>query len=826
MIISGGGTGGHIYPAISIANALKEKDNSIELLFVGATGRMEMEKIPAAGYKIIGLPVAGFKRKFSLDHLTFFFKLVNSMVKARKILNEYKPGVVVGVGGYASGPILRVASRKKIPTVIQEQNSVAGITNKILAKKAMKICVAYHGMEKYFPAEKIIMTGNPVRRDIENSSQKREEALPYFHLDATRKVILILGGSLGAKTINQSIMTNLETIIKSGVQIIWQTGKLYREEVGKAVVQPLDTIKVYDFINRMDLAYAAADVIVSRAGAGSISELCMVGKPVILIPSPNVAEDHQTKNAMALVSQKAAIIIKDAEAVEKLIPEMMSLVNNQNNCAALSLNISKLAIKDSAGRIADEILNLIKDPGDRTPVDLKKIKNVYLLGIGGIGMSAVARYFKHLGLNVAGYDLTPTSLTKDLQKEGIDIHFEDNIKKISIQYLDASNNLVVYTPAIPNDHSELNYFRNNGSVVIKRAKILGLISKEKQVIAIAGTHGKTTTSTTTAHLLKQSHIDCNAFLGGISKNYGTNLLLSKTSPFVVVEADEFDRSFLQLYPQIAVITSVDADHLDIYGTKKEVGKAFNAFARQIHKGGTLIYKKGIDLSLEGVTDIHVFTYSIKEKADFYAENISQEEGFYTFDIVTPLGTLKEVKPGIPGLLNVENAVAAVAASITAGATHEEIKKALSGFLGVKRRFETLLKNEKIVYIDDYAHHPEELKACILSVRNIYKDKKITGIFQPHLYTRTRDFAEGFAESLSLLDEVILLTIYPARELPIEGVTSEIIFKNITSDKILCSMDQLVDIIKQRQFEVLITMGAGNIDQMVEPVRDILIERTK
>lgn len=360
IIVSGGGTGGHIFPAISIANALKEIQPDVEILFVGAEGKMEMEKVPNAGYKIVGLPVAGFQRKLSLKSFTFFIKLFRSMMRAKKVLNDFNPDVVVGVGGYASGPMLKVAQRKGIPTLIQEQNSYAGMTNRLLAKKAKSICVAYEGMEKYFPAEKIIMTGNPVRQDLVNLESKREEALKYFDIPEGQKVILVLGGSLGAKTINRSLMGYMREIADlKDTTLVWQTGKIYYSSV-KQELEEYDAkdVRLYDFISRMDLAFSIADLIISRAGAGTISELCLVGKPAILIPSPNVSEDHQTKNAQALVKRNAALMVDDISAPKELVIIALDLLENAEKCAELSRNISGLALPDAAKAIAEKVLEL------------------------------------------------------------------------------------------------------------------------------------------------------------------------------------------------------------------------------------------------------------------------------------------------------------------------------------------------------------------------------------------------------------------------------------------------------------------------------------
>lgn len=456
-------------------------------------------------------------------------------------------------------------------------------------------------------------------------------------------------------------------------------------------------------------------------------------------------------------------------------------------------------------------------------LDIEKIANVYLLGIGGIGMSALARYFKVQGKSVSGYDKTSTPLTDLLQSEGIDVHFEDKLTLVPEAVLSQKDNtLVIYTPAVPNNHYEYNYFKERGYQVMKRSEVLGQVFSSQKGAGVAGTHGKTTTSTMLAHLLKQSHVDCSAFLGGISRNYNTNLLLTDKSNVVVAEADEFDRSFLRLFPYLTIVTSVDPDHLDIYGTYEEVIKSFNAYIAQIRKGGILIYKKGIKLDVSGLTNVDMYTYSITDKADFYPSNIRNEKGFHTYDLNTPEKVIKGLVLGVPGLMNLENSVAASAAALMLGVSEEELRGALSSFEGVKRRFEYHIRTEDVVYIDDYAHHPEELKACITSARNLYPDKKITGIFQPHLFTRTRDFADGFAESLSLLDELILLEIYPAREEPIPGITSDIIFDKVSiANKTLCTKDDLLSVLKTKKIEILMTIGAGDIDRMVDDIKDVL-----
>lgn len=361
VILSGGGTGGHIFPAVAIANEIKKLVPHVEILFVGALGKMEMEKVPAAGYKIIGVPIAGLQRKFTLSNFKLPFLIIQSLLKTRKIIKDFQPDIVVGTGGYASGPLLKAATNKGIPALLQEQNSYAGITNKILSKKASKICVAYEGMEKFFPKEKILLTGNPVRQDIKDVKNLRAEAQQFFKLDPNKKTILVIGGSLGARTINESMGGGLQQLADNNIQLVWQTGKGYYETAKQQVSRYLDkNIYAFDFIGRMDLAYAAADIVISRAGASSVSELCNIGMPCILVPSPNVAEDHQTKNAMALVHKDAAILVKDAEAREKLIPEATELILNTIQQVTLSNNISKMAFHDSANVIAREVLKLAK----------------------------------------------------------------------------------------------------------------------------------------------------------------------------------------------------------------------------------------------------------------------------------------------------------------------------------------------------------------------------------------------------------------------------------------------------------------------------------
>ena len=455
-------------------------------------------------------------------------------------------------------------------------------------------------------------------------------------------------------------------------------------------------------------------------------------------------------------------------------------------------------------------------------MELDDVKSVYFIGAGGIGMSALVRYFLAFGYRVGGYDRTPSELTAKLISEGAEIHFEENVDIIPECFKDKKRTLVVYTPAIPEDHKELVYFRNEGFEVHKRAQVLGALTCKHKGLCVAGTHGKTTTSAMVAHILHESHIDCNAFLGGITKNYGTNYILSKNSDYVVIEADEFDRSFHWLRPYASVITATDPDHLDIYGTKEAYLESFRKYTSLIQPGGALIVHKGLEVKPDVQEGVRVYEYS-RESGDFHAENISIGNGEIRFDFVYPEGRIENINLGVPVSINIENGIAAMALAKLAGATDKELADGMASFSGVDRRFDFKIKNDKHVFLTDYAHHPQEIKQSAMSVRELYKDRKITAIFQPHLYTRTRDFYKDFADSLSLLDEVILADIYPAREKPIPGVTSRLIYDNLKPGvkKRLCKSDEIVDIVRNEDFDVLVLLGAGDIDKYVPEITDIL-----
>lgn len=450
------------------------------------------------------------------------------------------------------------------------------------------------------------------------------------------------------------------------------------------------------------------------------------------------------------------------------------------------------------------------------------MKSVYFVGAGGIGMSALERYFLSKGLVVAGYDRTSCQLTEELRAEGADIHYEDNPDLIPMACRDKEETLVVYTPAIPADHKELNYFRTNGFDIQKRAQVLGTLTRTMKGLCVAGTHGKTSTSSMTAHLLHESHVGCNAFLGGITKNYGTNYLLSDKSDYVVIEADEFDRSFHHLRPYATVITATDADHLDIYGTEEAYLESFRHYTNLIQPGGALIIHRGLKMKEDLQDGVRRYDYS-RDEGDFHAENIRVGGGHIVFDFVSPFGNIANVELGVPVSINIENGIAAMALAQIAGATADEIRSAMASFQGVVRRFDFALKNDRHVLLSDYAHHPAEIKQSILSIREVFNGRKITAIFQPHLYTRTRDFYKDFADSLSLLDEVILTEIYPAREQPIPGVTSQLIFDDLRPDmqRRIVEKKDLPEVLRSEDFDVLVVLGAGDVDNMVPQFKEIL-----
>ncbi len=698
------------------------------------------------------------------------------------------------------------------------------------------ICVAYDGLDRFFPKEKLIKTGNPIRQDLLEIDTKTNDAKAFFKLSPAKQTLLVLGGSLGSKRINELIEKELEFFQTQNVQVIWQCGKLYYDTYKK--YDAFENVQVHAFLNTMDFAYAAADVIISRAGASSVSELCVVGKPVIFIPSPNVAEDHQTKNAKAIVDNDAALLIKEADLDVDFENRFSQLVASPERKTVLGQNIRKLALVNATNDIVDEVVKLLKahlpssqreetqlalnndkqhiDNNEKVlPLgkDLGWASNVYFLGIGGIGMSALARYFVANNKHVAGYDKTKTDITEGLEGVDVKVNFEDDISQIPSEFLNPENTLIVYTPAIPKGHKQFNYFVENGFQVMKRSAVLGDITKNTFCLAVAGTHGKTTTTSILGHLLNVCDVEVTAFLGGISENYNSNFILNGTK-VTVVEADEFDRSFLTLSPDMACITSMDADHLDIYGEAEMLQQSFVEFSKKLKPNGKLFVRNG--LPIQGIT------YGIEDNADYSAQNIKIINGSYVFDVKTPTQTLHDFKFNLPGRHNLSNALIALAMAVEFGCPHQQLAKALASYTGVKRRFTYQIKTDDLVFIDDYAHHPEEINAVHQAVREMYPNQKVLAIFQPHLFSRTRDFADDFAKSLSQFDEVLLLDIYPARELPIEGITSEWLLTKMTnSHKKLIEKLDIINAIKQSDAQIILTIGAGDIGEEVKHIKQAL-----
>ncbi len=818
VIVSGGGTAGHIYPALAVAEELRSR--GAEVLFVGANGKMEMERVPLFGFKIVGLPIAGIRRSMTpsaiLHNIKVPFKMLSSTRRARRVIKEFRPDVVVGFGGYASAPIVRAAQKMSIPTLLQEQNSYAGLTNRVLAKGAKAICVAYRGMERFFDGSKIKVTGNPLLGNLQNLPSK-DEAAKDLSLRSDIPTLLVTGGSLGTRTLNEMVFKFLSSGYDQKIQIIWQCGKFYHSEflarVGELSVPENITFTLVPFIEKMASAYALSDLVLCRSGASTVSELQLLGKPVLFVPSPNVAEDHQTANARAVVEAGGALMVSDSEAVQSAMNLAIETLNSSEKLKAMSKAIGAMAHPNSTKEVADIVESQVKGAS-------KEPKRVYFVGVGGIGMSALARFFRAEGYMVAGYDRVRTPLCEALESEGMEIHYEDSVELIPSGFRDPSGVEVIYTPAIPKDHSELCWFRDSGFNVVKRSAALGLLCRDKYTMAVAGTHGKSSTTTLVAWLNHSASTDGtgSAFLGAISKNFGTNTVMG-SGDRMAVEADEFDRSFHSLHPNVALITAADPDHLDIYGTAEAFKEGFEKFVSQCSEA--VIIKEGVELSVP--SGIRKYSYSLdRETSDYRAQNIVLgEDGLYSFDVVTPKGVIKGCKLGVPGLVNVENAVGAIALLDMRGYDEDGLRRGLESFKGIERRFDMWFSTPTKAYMDDYAHHPEELRTMLNSLRAIFPSRHITVAFQPHLYSRTKDFAAGFAESLSLADRVVLIPIYPAREEPIEGVTSKIIYDGVTVEKYLVGREELAETIASLECDVVVTAGAGDIDMLRRGVYEVL-----
>ncbi len=816
IVITGGGTGGHVFPAISIGNALEPFIGRKNLLYIGAKGKMEMDKVPEAGFTIKGLPVRGITRLFSLAGLLLPIRLLVSVVQAFFILVRFRPKAVVGVGGFASAPALVVAKLLGIPIVIQEQNSIPGKVNRYFGKRASLICTAFPGMERHFGGRRVVMTGNPVRSELSGAGQLRAAGCEYFGLNKEKPVVLLIGGSQGARSMNLAMELALPGLVQAGIQVIWQTGKVFHAQAEALIKErSLSGVVALPFIREMDMAYGAASLVVARAGALTIAEIALTGRPSILVPFPFAAEDHQSVNASAVARLGGAKLLPDNKVKEELADLILTLINDPGSLQKMSRQVQKMGSFGADTCIAKMVRDVIAGYNlyqRDYMIGSDNVKKVYFLGAGGIGMSALVRWFLMKGVVVHGYDRTPTPLTATLEREGAKLHYNDRPDLIP-----SDTDLVVITPAIPSSLQERRAVLELGVPVMKRAELLGMVSRAMKTIAIAGTHGKTSTSSLVTHLLQTAEIPVTAFIGGITKSNNSNFVFSEGSRYLVVEADEFDRSFLHLAPDFSVITSTDADHLDVYETHDQMKQAFARFGAL---NGQQPLMAGPTANLTLSRPLHRYSAS-GEDVPWRAENIVDEGLSVRFDLVLDGEVWPGMVLGIPGRHNVENAVAAAAAAQWAGASKQAITEGLASYRGVVRRFDIQIDRDDLLYIDDYAHHPRELDACIASVKKVRPGKPVTGIFQPHLFTRTRDFANEFAASLEQLDNIILLDIYPAREEPIPGVSSQMILEKIKhQNKTLIPKEEVVDHLAKNPPEVLITMGAGDIDTIVPDIADL------
>ncbi len=821
VMVSGGGTGGHIFPAISIAQALLRHVPNARIEFVGALGRMEMTRVPQAGFPISGLWISGWQRGEWLSNLTLPLKLIFSLWQALRLLAIHRPQAVVGVGGYASAPLLLVAQWLGIPTFIQEQNAHAGLSNRWLGRRVRRAWVAFEGMDRFFSPPTMRITGNPVRGDLLSPLPSRQEALRYFGFQGEEPVLLVVGGSLGARILNQCTCDALPLFQQAGVRVIWQTGKHFASQAAAAVEgMPKGWVWTSAFIDSMPMAYAAADLVVSRAGAGTLSELAVVGKPAILVPSPYVAEDHQTQNAQVFVGDGAALVVPEHHAggpKGQLMPLVFEVIKDPARLANMQQALQKHDRRRAADDIAKDLLNEIGWTYSSPMRDLFSYEQVYFMGIGGIGMSALALWFRAQGRHVGGYDRQINSVGLALQAKGIAITTSPDAGAIPHGFRAAQTTLVVRTPAVSDQHPQLKWFAQQGFRLIKRAEVLGEISRSIPTLAVAGTHGKTTTSVLLAHLLQESGMHFTAILGGVSSNFGSNYW-STGKQWLVTEADEYDRSFLHLHPHAAVITGTDADHLDIYQSASSLIEAYEQFAHQVQH--TLL----VHTSAQFSTAKWPGAVRYGEGGAVWAHEVRADGLGMRFDYHGPQ-MIPDLFLPMGGRHNVDNALAAITIALEIGVQPTQIAPALNSFKAVKRRFEYRYNNNNIIFIDDYAHHPTEIDAFLSGVRLLHPGRSILGIFQPHLFTRTRDFLDGFAKSLSALDECRILPIYPAREEPISGIDSALLVDRVNhfggKARLSSPESVLQEVLSSPQTHIWLCIGAGDIDQLANQLTQAL-----
>jgi UDP-N-acetylglucosamine--N-acetylmuramyl-(pentapeptide) pyrophosphoryl-undecaprenol N-acetylglucosamine transferase len=811
IILSGGGTGGHVYPAIAIADALKELPYDVEILFVGANGKVEMKRVPEAGYSIVGLPVRGIQPGFSMANLLFPFRLLISFVKVYKVLKSFSPDAVIGLGGFASGPCLKMAQWMGTPTYLQEQNAAPGKTNRLLAKKVKAAFVAYPNMQQYFTETSLEITGNPIRSTVDPSISK-EEACEYFDLDSTRPIVFMTGGSLGAQTLNDSMALALPVFQEKGIQVLWQSGSYYYE---RFKAHHGEGVKVMAYVDRMDLAYLAADVIVARAGASTISELALIAKPSVLIPSPNVTEDHQNKNAQAMVDARAILKISDEDARDKMGHEVIHLLEDRMRQEELSITLEQFAKPYAAHDIVQYIVKECNLPHYLHQHDLTQVRHIYFIGIGGAGMNTLAHYFLNQGVDVSGYDRKATSITQHLETRGARIGYTlDDV-------IPASVDLVVYTPAISKDNPVfLQAIQRKSISLLKRSECLGLLTQNRTTIAVAGSHGKTTITSMIAHIFLANSKPITGFIGG--QFVGQEGGLVGDGDIFLVEADEFDRSFLHLRPDTAVISTIDADHLEIYGDLQGVQRGFECFIRRIASDGHLILGPDVSIPRSCNPSLSRVTYGSSSRGDWRLSKAQWDGDAFTY-VFTAGGKEYSGKLPLGGIHNVKNAIASIAVAQSHNLSIESTIDALSTFPGVKRRFQVITGGKGWTYIDDYAHHPSEITALIHGLRSMEPNWPVVVIFQPHLFTRTQMLAKEFGEALSAADQVILLPIYPAREEPIEGVTSALVADHVTVScrTLQHDKEEVLSLLDTLPKGFVVSAGAGDISALIPSIQQKL-----
>lgn len=808
VVIAAGGTGGHVFPAIALADALRRANPGVEILFVGAKGGREVAWVQKAGYPIRTVWISGLYRQITLKNVVrnslLPLKFLVGHVQSYRILKQFKPQVVIGLGGYASYTTLGVANRMKgMLRVIQEQNAFPGLTNRTHAKDAHLVLLGHAAALRHFPHGQCVVTGNPVRQQL----LEAHPAWDKYGFDPAKPLLFLTGGSLGARTLNRAMAAAVDRLRAAGVQVLWQCGSFYYQEY-----KHLDGngVKIVPFVEDMGAVYAMASLVVCRAGALTIAELEALQMPAILIPSPNVADDHQTKNAEALRQLGGALVLKDAEAETRLADEALNLLTQPDRLQAL-----KDALQIPYRNAADQMVQAIERQWQILQGDpFGKGKNVYCSGIGGIGMSALARYLQAHGCTLSGYDRTPTPLTRQLEAEGMKVWYEMEPER-NLQGIDS----LLYTPAVGEKSPDLDLARQRELPVWKRAQLLGHLARRHQTLAVAGTHGKTTTSSLLSYLLREGGQDPTCFVGGLMTNYETNYLEGK-GPWMVAEADEYDRSFLHLFPRHLILTSLDADHLDIYGTPQALRQSYNQLVAQTEPGGLVVAHESTREFIHIPEGVKGVFYGL-ESDEVHAEDIRYAGLTTHFTYVRGDLRISGLELNRPGAYNLLNALAAITVALEAGLHPDRLRNILPLFAGVKRRFEVQINAPGLVYVDDYAHHPAEIEACLGAVRDAWPGYRIIAIFQPHLFTRTRDFYVGFGQSLSVADAVYLMHIYPARELSIPHVTSDLIYQQIThNQKRIINLQEVGDAILPdvQQPCVVISLGAGDIDTQVETIR--------